>query len=335
MVTLNTKGHFINDILSEDNFSAISTEVFYISSSKKLDCIYKSCEVSMDEDVKDWYLKETIFQLKKLRSEDGFSCYDYNNEISIKDSIAVIDTRIVGGVLKERLNLLKEAIVSDNGDLDKCKFHLLKASLNEKKIYFGYYKGLKKFTARKKILFIEGSEFKEIKDPVVELGGKIDFILFEEFIYVINPQHFEFAFLYSDHITKLRDENLEKITNMDIFKEEKDKDFFKSNSMHHLMARGIAQIKEGDLKALKSNFDDRCAELREIKDRINQQPEKEKELRDELGILIDLTNYIDLGENKIIFNENDNPKSLLYLFEDKIMESFLTKKVTTILAKQS
>lgn len=334
---INNNKHIVNKILGAEDLNTVTTEIFYISVAKNLDCIYKSCDIVVEKEVKNWYLEHTIENLKELKKEDKFSCFNYNNEISIHDSIAVIDTKEQEGPLKTNLDLLKKAIINDTGKINNnCRFHLLKASLDSEEVFFCYYKGIKRQHAKKKYLkVIEGREFEAIDDKIVELGGKLDFIVFKEKIYIINPRNFEFAFQYSDHITAKRDKNLEKIAEIDIFKKDSDKELFKNRASHHLMARGIAQISDEDLKALKANFSDRCNDLREIKKTIKEEPEKEKELRSALGILIDLTNYIDLEEDKIIFNENDDPKPLLYMFEDKIMESYLTKKVITILAKKS
>ncbi|MBC1532071.1 DUF4868 domain-containing protein [Listeria seeligeri] len=332
---LGNVNHPINRILQLENFENINIEIFYISVTKTLDCIYKSCDILVEKDVKKWYLNHTITNLRAIKKDSEFKCFAYNNEISIHDQIAVIDTKEQKGPIKDNLDLMRKAMIDSDGEMsNQTKFHLLKINIDSKDVYFGYYKGVKKQNAKRKYLFlIEGKNFKSIDNKIVELGGNIDFIILEEKIYVINPRNFEFAFLYSDHITKKRDKNLEKITELDIFKNDHDKYFFRNGSSHHLMARGIAQIKGEDLKALKNNFNERCKELLEIKNTIQKEPEKEEILKSELGVLIDLTNYIDFEDNKIIFNEGDDPKPLLYLFEDKIMKSFLTEKVTTILAK--
>ncbi|MBF2504937.1 DUF4868 domain-containing protein [Listeria welshimeri] len=337
MMELINSDNPINKILQLENFENVNIEIFYISITKTLDCIYKSCDILVKRDVEEWYLNHTITNLKTVKKEGDFNCFSYNNEISINGQIAVIDTKNQKGSIEENLGLMKKAIIDSEGEIgNQTKFHLLKINIESKDVYFGYYKGVKKQTAKRKYLWlIEGKNFQSVENKIVELGGNIDFIIFEEKIYVINPRNFEFAFLYSDHITEKRDENLKKITDIDIFKKDNDKDFFKDRASHHLMARGIAQIKDEDLKALKDNFNKRCEELLKIKNSIENEPEKEELLKSELGILIDLTNYIDFENNKIIFNEEDDPKPLLYLFQDKIMKSFLTEKVTTILAKHA
>lgn len=331
---INSSKHILNQLLEKSNYEKIGTEVYCITPMKDLDIKYKSFEATLEEkNLKEWFIKHTLNELKKLKIDGEFYSTKYNNELKINESIAEIDTDESEGILQKNLKKLKKAISKNEGELNtNVKFTLLKMRLKDKAVYFGYYKGIKNYGNKKKYGLIRGKEFHEIGDDIIELGGPIHFIIYENCIYVINPQMFEYAFQYSDHITKKRDENLKAIVKIDIF-DEKSKKIFLDNSSHHLMARGIAQITDTEIGAIKDNFKDRCNELIEIKKKIDEDPQSENDIKEEIGVLMDLMDLINLEKQQIILKEESNVKPLVWLFEDKIMESFLTKKIQTILAK--
>ena len=174
---------------------------------------------------------------------------------------------------------------------------------------------------------IESNDFHELTQPMIEIGGVPSFIIHNQYIYVINPRNFEYAFKYSDHITLKRDENLNRIVNMDFFDDPVAKDFFYQKSRGHLRARSIAQISDETFMVLEENFNERCEELNSIKQRIEDDPELLRELQEKSKIILELMDYIDLDNHKIMFDEESDPTPLLHLFQDKIMESFLTKHI--------
>lgn len=53
-----------------------------------------------------------------------------------------------------------------------------------------------------KHLIFEGDKFVENTHTMIDLGGPISFIIHKKNVYIIQPRNFEFAFKYSDHITK-------------------------------------------------------------------------------------------------------------------------------------
>lgn len=337
---LNDSQHILNQIINCKN-NELGLEIFFIRHYSKLDEKYKSKEITVSDDLVNWLknnIKQEIQAIKfKNNPNEGpvFQYHDYNDELTINDSVAILDVEKKGNPIKNRLLKLKESTTNDTGVLNHTNFSLVKLTLNEEAIYTGYYKGIRKNGTKKKYALglIESNEFYELTQPMIELGGNIAFVIHKNNIFVLNPKLFEYAFKYTDHITKMRDRNLSKIVNMPFFCDPIASSKFYEKSRDHLRARSIAQISEETLEQLENNFNDRCTELKEIKRNIDDNPEIAEEIRKDLGIILDLIDYIDLDKNQIIFSEESDPTPLLHLFQDKIMSSFLTKHVRTVLAR--
>ncbi|MCG4808376.1 hypothetical protein L0P46_10930, partial [Collinsella aerofaciens] len=72
-------------------------------------------------------------------------------------------------------------------------------------------------------------------------------------------------------------------------------------------------------------------ELKIIYDNISSNDAVKDELQKEKGILIDLIPFIDFdNNNSLIINENSDIKPLLHLFQDKIVETYLTRKIKSM-----
>ena len=91
------------------------------------------------------------------------------------------------------------------------------------------------------------------------------------------------------------------------------------------------------IKNLKSYFEDRCEDLKIIKEKIEENPGSTEKFKVDFGIIIDLLNFIDLENKKIqITDENkDDINNIFYLFQNKIVTSFLTREVKTALGYQN
>lgn len=331
---LNKPDHILNKIINSTN-ELLSLQVFYINHYKKPDKKYTSYEISLSNQLMTWFkgsIKKELKNLKKKTEADEnpkFQFHKYNDEFDKRDSLSVIDVDEKGDPLKKTLKDLIESTVNNTGIIKNASFSLVKVGLGDLSCFFGYYRGLKKSGSKKKYCLgkIETDDYFELTQPMIEIGGTPSFIIYKNFIYVVNPRYFEYAFKYSDHITKKRDENLSRIINMDFFEDPIAKDNFYEKSKHHLRARSIAQIPEDTFVVLEENFSERCSELKEIEQGIEDDPSILADLQENSQIILDLIDCIDLENEKIIFNEDSDPTPLLHLFQDKIMESFLTKDI--------
>lgn len=216
--------------------------------------------------------------------------------------------------------------------LNHSNFHLIKFYTEEDCLYFGYYKGTRKNGKKKKVLFFESDEFVENDNLMIEIGGAISFVIHNNDIYIIQPRHFEFAFKYSDHITQQRDKNVNKLIELPFFLDDEVKEKFKQKSSNHLFSRGIASMSDDTFNDIEMHYNDRCIELKVISDKIKADPEIEVKFKKEKGILIDLIELIDFeNDNQIILKEESDVKPLLHLFQDKIVETYLTKQIKAMI----
>src|SRR5690625_2086435 len=205
-------------------------------------------------------------------------------------------------------------------NIGKLMFQIIELTYNDKKISFCFYKSVKKISKSKRMGFFSSNEFRSLKKEFVEFGGKISFFIADSYIYIIDPRHFEWAFDYKDNITSARKENLSKITSMEFFNDDKVIDCFKKAANHHLLARGIANMKEETLSNVEVHFNKRITELKELKKkRDSLEGDSREKFKKEIGELNNLIKYIDFHSNSITFNEGDDPKPLLHFFQDKIV----------------
>lgn len=72
---------------------------------------------------------------------------------------------------------------------------------------------------------------------------------------------------------------------------------------------------------------DRCNELKEIKEKIPEEPAKREAYISKYEVLWPLYDHIDILDKKIKINPEKSIEPLIYFFADKIVESFLTKEL--------
>ncbi|EGO5065367.1 DUF4868 domain-containing protein [Enterococcus faecalis] len=326
----------IDNLFNQKNLDELSTEFFYLR-HVNLDEKYKAVEVKVSAEMVNWIKKDIKTNLESFWDEQNkkFNIKNYNHELTINDTIAKLDLSV--DTMTE-LNLTKEKMIESiinkdkNADeLNNSKFNLIKFSIKEDQVYFGYYKGTKKSGKKIKHLIFEGDKFVKNTHTMIDLGGPISFIIHNKNVYIIQPRNFEFAFKYSDHITKKRTENINKLIELPFFPDEETKEIFRKKASNHLYSRGLANMNESIFNEITNYYNERCEELKIIYDNISSNDSIKDELQKEKGILIDLIPFIDFdNNNSLIINENSDIKPLLHLFQDKIVETYLTRKIKSM-----
>ncbi|EMG1574742.1 DUF4868 domain-containing protein [Enterococcus faecalis] len=326
----------IDNLFNHKNLDELSTEFFYLR-HVNLDEKYKAVEVKVSTEIVNWIKEDIKTNLKSFWDEQNkkFNIKNYNHELTINDTIAKLDLSV--DTMTE-LNLTKEKMIESTINKDKnadelknSNFNLIKLSIKEDYVYFGYYKGTKKNGKKIKHLIFEGDKFVENTHTMIDLGGPISFIIHKKNVYIIQPRNFEFAFKYSDHITKKRTENINKLIELPFFPDEETKEIFRKKASNHLYSRGLANMNESIFNEITNYYNERCKELKIIYDNISSNDAVKDELQKEKGILIDLIPFIDFdNNNSLIINENSDIKPLLHLFQDKIVETYLTRKIKSM-----
>lgn len=326
----------IDNLFNHKNLNELSTEFFYLR-HVNLDEKYKAVEVKVSTEIVSWIKEDIKTNLKSFWDEQNkkFNIKNYNHELTINDTIAKLDLSV--DTMTE-LNLTKEKMIESTINKDKnadelknSNFNLIKFSIKEDYVYFGYYKGTKKNGKKIKHLIFEGDKFVENTHTMIDLGGPISFIIHKKNVYIIQPRNFEFAFKYSDHITKKRTENINKLIELPFFPDEETKEIFRKKASNHLYSRGLANMNESIFNEITNYYNERCKELKIIYDNISSNDAVKDELQKEKGILIDLIPFIDFdNNNSLIINENSDIKPLLHLFQDKIVETYLTRKIKSM-----
>ncbi len=318
-----------------NNLNDFSLEIFLVRHVKQ-DEKYKSWQVSLDDNIislNSWLKNNISEELEKLAIDGELVAIDYNAELHLHDSIAELDLTLGGyPTLKSTKDLMINSTLENSESLQN-NFQIVKLYNGTDQIYIGYYQGIRKSTKRRRMFKIESKKFFDIGDGVVNVGGAFDFIIIEEKIYIINPQKFEYAFKFREHIEEKRDSTLNTIIGMDCFDDTEIKEIFLNKAKSHLYARSLAQVSEDTLENLTTYYNERCEDLKQISNALNSANEETKsEIENEYGILIDLIDLIDLENNfSIIISDETNITPLLHLFQDKIVKSFLTEKVRDIL----
>ncbi|EGO2624552.1 DUF4868 domain-containing protein, partial [Enterococcus faecalis] len=229
----------IDNLFNHKNLDELSTEFFYLR-HVNLDEKYKAVEVKVSTEIVSWIKEDIKTNLKSFWDEQNkkFNIKNYNHELTINDTIAKLDLSV--DTMTE-LNLTKEKMIESTINKDKnadelknSNFNLIKFSIKEDYVYFGYYKGTKKNGKKIKHLIFEGDKFVENTHTMIDLGGPISFIIHKKNVYIIQPRNFEFAFKYSDHITKKRTENINKLIELPFFPDEETKEIFRKKASNHL-----------------------------------------------------------------------------------------------------
>lgn len=327
----------IKNLFNQDSLDELSTEFFYLRHVNQ-DEKYKAIEVKVSDGIVDWIKKDIKCNLENFWDTDNekFNIKTYNHELTINDIIAKLDlSDDANAKIKSTKEKMIEATVKtdvSNDNLKYSNFNLVKFSNVEDQVYFGYYKGTRKSGRKiKHLIVFEGNEFVENTHTMIDLGGAISFIIHNNKVYIIQPRNFEFAFKYSDHITRMRTESINKLIELPFFPDEEAKEIFRKKASNHLFSRGLANMNKTTFSEITSHYNNRCQELKTIADNISSNPSMKEKLQKEKGILIDLIQFIDFdNSNSLIINENSDIKPLLHLFQDKIVETYLTKKIKSM-----
>ncbi|MGY3724359.1 protein of unknown function [Granulicatella balaenopterae] len=301
------------------------------------------------DDLNNWLKKSIQRELEQLKKDDSgeikhFIIKDFDTEIFVQDAIAKIDLNQLNeyGEIYERFELLKQAINEENSekinrDIINTSFQVCRLTDTsvendlEETMYVFYYRGIKKQTSSKKTCFFRNERVNEIKDDILDIGGKISFIILNNYIYIFKTRDFEYAFKFYNHIIKKRDENIQKISNLSCFSDNVTKELFIKKASNNFYSRGLAKMNEKGMEKIENYYNQRCIELKKMVEKLDSLDEKQKEnLKSDKGELIEVIQFIDFAHgNKITITEEDNISPLLHLFQDKIVESFLTKEIRT------
>lgn len=327
------KSEVINSLFYQKNLDKLSTQFYYLRHVKQ-DEKYRSVEIDVSNDLVNWLKGDIKKNLENYWDSENkkFNLVVYNHELSLMDSIAELDLSLINyeSVQKSKKEMINATTNNDKevDQLKKSNFCLVKFYTSDDCVYFGYYRGIKKSGSRKKVAIFEKNEFTENEHTMIELGGSISFLIHKETVYIIQPRNFEFAFKYSDHITKMRNENIDNLVKLSIFPDEESKEIFRNKASNHLYSRSLANMDNVTFQEIEKYYNDRCLELKGISDKIEANPDIKENLVKQKGILIDLIDYIDFEHgNMLKITEKSDIKPLLHLFQDKIVEKYMSKRI--------
>lgn len=350
MMGINNDNHIANQLLQLTDVKDVTIGIYFVKRDGSKDDFYFSKSIEVESKLSTFLKEHIISELNNLRVDDGdkkfFRVSQYNNEFQLMDVIGIYDitqeeSEERGETIEstenkviQRVELLRRSIVQDALEkIHGSNFQIVTLEYNKKKLSFCFYRSIKKIAKNKKWAILSSDEYKEVENNIIELGGPISFFFDNESIYIIRVKDFENAFEYKDHISIKSEENLNKIAGMGFFMNENSRHNFIKQSKNQLFSRGLAQISDETMKDLNEYYDERVKELKQIQVKLNS-IEKEEEKRDfeyTIGDIIHLLKFINFETGKIIFPENENPKPLLHFFQDKIVSSFLTKKIRTVM----
>lgn len=338
-MTLNDGQNIINQIskMSDEKLEQVDIEAFLVSKASSTDNLYIAKEEYLDSELAKWIKSNIQKELDALKFEDEnkqrkFFIDDYNYELTKKDFIAKLNLESDSD-LKDKKDKLIQSL-SETSDIEdsEVKFQAIRIKYENQSALLVYYRGIKQPAMHKKNISrmpsIRDREMLVIqKDEVIEFGGKIELIIHDDSFYIISPRTLEYTFDYHDHISTRKDENLKAITNMNFFDEDPQIDVFIEKTNQYMVSRRLAGIKPETLKVLEESFEERCKELKEIKENIPEDPKEKEEYIAKYEVLWPLYDHIDVISKKVKINPEKSIEPLIYFFADKIVESFLTKEL--------
>ncbi|MDO3409464.1 DUF4868 domain-containing protein [Saccharibacillus sp. CPCC 101409] len=310
----------------------IDLAFFLVSKQKEADRYYRAKEFALSEAAGDWLKRQIVKETGQLqiREEDGsvrFEVGPYNLEAEKPYRLAQLTLSEKIGLPYVRKQAILGALANPDEGLkqSETEFQVVQLNSDGRNLYFFYYRKPKRSTSKKRILIGRSGELDFADDGLIELGGKIEFVLLDNELYIANLRHFEYVFDYRDHIVQARDRNLNTITGMSFFDiGQEDKERFKRDCAAFFHTRTVAQMGPRQLEALERNFKARCDDLRRIRKGMPRNAERAKEYRNKYAPLWELYEFLDLEQQKVIYPENSRPTTLLHFFADKIIQSFLT-----------
>ncbi|GGN95799.1 Kiwa anti-phage protein KwaB-like domain-containing protein [Saccharibacillus kuerlensis] len=336
-LSINAPNHPLN-LLGNEPDSEESTDVdlafFLVRKQKEADRYYRAKAFSISEELSHWLKRQLIKEIRamQIKEDDGsrrFVVSEYHLEVQKHGRLAKLTLGEEIGLPYERKNALLGALANPDGllDVQETDFQVIQADVDGERLYFFFYRKPKQSASRKKWALGRSGELDFASDELIELGGKIDFMLVGDELYISNLLSFENVFDYRDHIVSARDRNLETITNMPFFAiDELDKERFKRDCSAIFHTRTLAQLGAEQLETLEENFKDRCSELRQIRNGVPSSAERAEEYRRTYAPLWELYDFLDLDHEVIMYPEGSRPTALLHFFADKIVQSFLTKE---------
>ncbi|PRS08069.1 hypothetical protein C6W27_22945 [Bacillus paralicheniformis] len=336
---LNSTDNILNQLsdMGEKDLNQVDLSISLVVKQKEADCYYQSMNIALDIEVKNWLKNHIVKFLNTLKEKDSldnnvFNVGDYNLEIKKQDQIAKFDLN-----RNENLKLKKDQLISAISNPDpqfeeqNTNFQFVKVSYQSNKAYFCFYRGTKKNTKKRRYAIKNANQFQFFDSTVIDLGGNADFIIIEDYIFILNIKNFEYAFDFRDHINDLRDKNIAEIISMPFFSgEDSNKLEFEKACKTYIYSRSLANIQPDTIAALQQKFEDRCNELSEIKRKEPSDELAKEEYKKKHGTLWDLFDYIDIENYKIKFNPGEKPSPLIHFFSDKIAKSFLTESIKVV-----
>ncbi|EPZ0458824.1 Kiwa anti-phage protein KwaB-like domain-containing protein [Bacillus sp. CD3-5] len=314
----------------------LQISLFVVKKQTNAENYYHSKRLPLAKELRVWLAKHIISQLKSFRGPDNqFIISQYNFEIQKNATLAKLNVRDTDALMT-RFNTLHESLeLNELLEWQKSNFQYIKISFGDNAFYFNFYRAPKKSSQKRKYAIFNSNEWHIKEQPDIEVGGAISFFAIGHEVYINNLRNFEYTFGYSDHINAKRDQNIDAITSLDLFQgEDSNKEEFVVKCKKYIYSRSLAQISESTLEALEENFEARCEDLKQIKQRYDglMEETEKQEMRERFKEIWSLYDFINLNNNTIIFNEEQEPTTLIHFFADKIVRSFLTDEFKVALA---
>ncbi|NGZ74084.1 Kiwa anti-phage protein KwaB-like domain-containing protein [Saccharibacillus alkalitolerans] len=319
---------------ASDEMREIELAFYLMRKQKESDRYYRARPFSLSEELTDWLKRQLVREIRALQveEEDGsrrFVVGEYNLEAQKRDRLAKLTLNEKSGLPYERKQALLGALANPDALLDarKTDFQVVQADYGGRRLHFFFYRKPKQAASRKKWAIGRSGELSFASDELIELGGRIEFLMLGSELYIANLISFENAFDYREHILEARDRNLKTIMEMPFFAiDAEDKDRFVRDCSAFFHTRTLAQMGEKQLEALEENFKERCSELRMIRNRMPASAERAEEYRRTYAPLWELYDFLDLERETVKYPKGSRPTALLHFFADRIVQSFLTKE---------
>ena len=324
----------LSRLTTPEELREINVAFSLVRKQKEADRYYRAKTLSLSESLSTWLKQQILREVRALRitESDGtrrFVVGEYHLEVQKLDQLARLTLDETIGIPYERKKRLLQALAHPDSLLETTdtEFQVVQLECDGHQLYFFFYRKPKQSISRKKWAFGSSNELTEASEELIELGGKIEFMMIENELYISRLQSFEYVFDYRDHIVQARERNLGTLTAMPFFAiAEADIERFKQDCTAFFHTRTVAQMSEKQMEALEQNFKDRCSELRMIRNNMPTTADREQEYRQAYAPLWELYDFLDLEKELVIYPEGSRPTVLLRFFGNKIVQSFLTKE---------
>ncbi len=324
-VLINENDSIVQKFLNGDE--KITIELYLLRRNKNLKNEYEAKELTLNDDIISFLSRILKSNFKDLCKENKFQVSPYNDEFHLNEKLAYFKMD-ENEDLKNKFSKMLTSMSNEKLKIKNASFQFIKLidSSKDKACYICYYQGVKKVSSNKVLGIYEKTSYRIVDEDLVNLGGFLDFIIDEDKnIYIHKPMPFEWAFAYQDHINKKRDHNITEIVKQDIFSDDNSKKLFEEEAQKYIRSRSMASMDDELINNLKEHFDERIEELIQIKEEMSDDKD--------YGIIGELFKFIDFEKKQIIIVDGNKDKlsPIFYLFQNKIVESFLTKEVRAAL----